>query len=161
MGDTMTTIKEYRTIETEVRLPYRLAYGATWTRFLDGMSEEKIYGSRCHKCGRVLVPARTFCPRCFVNTDEWLEVAQEGTIVAWVLTNYRYFGMPIDPPYISALIRLDGTDTNFLHLIGGFDLSDLEIVRSRVKNGDRVRAVWEEEKLGHILDIKYFAPIEP
>ncbi|MFH1090404.1 MAG: Zn-ribbon domain-containing OB-fold protein [Pseudomonadota bacterium] len=153
------TVKEYRTIETEVRLPYRLAYGETWTRFFEGLKEEKIYGTRCRKCQRVLVPARTFCPRCFVDTDEWLEVSPQGDLVAWCLTNYRYFSQPIDPPFISALIRLDGTDVNFLHLVGGFDLTDLETVRAKVKNGMKVRAVWEEEKLGHILDIKYFEPV--
>ncbi|MEW5723146.1 MAG: Zn-ribbon domain-containing OB-fold protein [Thermodesulfobacteriota bacterium] len=151
--------KEYRTIETEVRLPYRLAYGRTWTRFFEGLKEEKIYGTRCPKCGRVLVPARTFCPRCFVDLDEWVECAQEGVVVAWCLTNYRYFAQPIEPPFISALIRLDGTDCNFLHLIGGFEMTDLEAVRAKVKNGLRVRAVWEEEKLGGILDIKHFEPV--
>jgi len=25
--------KEYRTLKTEIHLPYELAYGATWTRF--------------------------------------------------------------------------------------------------------------------------------
>lgn len=154
----MTIPKEYRTIETEVRLPYRLACGATWTRFFEGLKEEKIYGSRCSKCGRVLVPARTFCPRCFVDTDDWVEVSQEGTIEAWVLVHYRYFGMPIEPPYISGLIRLEGTDTNFLHLIGGVPLDNLETVKAAVRNGMKVKAVWEEEKLGHILDIRHFAP---
>jgi uncharacterized protein len=150
--------KEYKTIETEVRLPYRLAYGETWTRFFEGMKEEKILGSKCSQCSRILVPARTFCPRCFIKTDEWVECSQEGVLVVWCLTNYRYYAQPIEPPFISALIKLDGTDVNFLHLIGGFDLSDLEAVRKKVKNGMRVKAVWEKEKKGHILDIKYFAP---
>jgi hypothetical protein len=87
-----------------------------------------------------------------------VEVSQEGTVVAWVLTNYRYFAQPIEPPFISALIKLDGTDCNFLHLIGGFPLADLEEVRAKVKNGMKVKAVWEEEKLGGILDIQYFSP---
>jgi hypothetical protein len=152
--------KEYRTIETEVRLPYRLAYGQTWTRFFEGFQNEIIYGSKCDQCDRVLVPARTFCPRCFVDTDQWLEVSQEGVIEAWVLTNYRYFAQPVEPPFISALIKLDGTDVNFLHLIGGFDLTNLDDVRTKVHNGMRVKAVWEEEKLGGIFDIKHFAPVE-
>ncbi len=151
--------KEFRTIETEVRLPYRLAYGETWTRFFEGMKEEIIYGSKCTKCNRVLVPARTFCPRCFVDTDDWVECSQEGTLICWVLTNYRYYAQPIEPPFISALIKLDGTDCNFLHLIGGFDLTNLEAVRDKIKNGMKVKAVWEEEKLGGILDLKYFKPI--
>lgn len=152
--------KEYRTLETQVLLPYKLAYGQTWTRFFDGLKEEKIWGTKCPKCQRLLVPARTFCPRCFVNTDEWIECPQEGTLLSWSLTNYTYFAQPIDPPFITGLIKLDGVDANFLHLVGGdFDLSDLEDVRKNIKNGIRVKAVWQEEKKGHILDIKYFAPV--
>lgn len=151
-------VKEYKTIEADVRLPYRLAYGETWTKFFEGMKEEKIYGTRCSKCDRILVPARTFCPRCFVNTDEWVECAQEGTLLAWVLTNYTFFAQPLKPPFITALIRLDGTDVNFLHLLGGFDKSSLEAVRKKVHNGMKVKAVWSKKKRGHILDLKYFRP---
>jgi uncharacterized OB-fold protein len=151
--------REYRTLQTEVRLPYQLAYGATWTRYFEGMKQEKIFGTRCSKCSRVLVPARTFCPRCFVDTEEWIECAQEGTLIAWCLTNYSYFAQPLKPPFITAMILLDGTDTNFLHLLGGFDMGDLEIVRRTVKNGMRLRAVWEKEKKGHILDLRYFTPV--
>lgn len=68
------------------------------------------------------VPARSFCPRCFIRNDEWVEVSQTGKIVAWALTKYEYFGMPTKPPFIGALIRLDNTDSNFLHLVGGFDM---------------------------------------
>ena len=151
--------REYRTLETEMRLPYRLAYGATWTRYFEGMKQEKILGTRCSKCGRVLVPARAFCPRCFVDMDEWVECGQEGTLVAWCLSNYSYYAQPLKPPFITAMILLDGTDTNFLHLLGGFDMTDLEAVRRKVKNGMRVKAVWENEKEGHILDLKYFTPV--
>jgi len=151
--------KEYRTLEAQVRLPYRLAYGETWSRFFDGFLEKKIWGTKCSKCDRVLVPARTFCPRCFVDTTEWVECAQEGVLRAWCLTNYRYFAQPIEPPFITGLIRLDGTDVNFMHLIGGdFDLNDIKVVNEHVKNGMRVKAVWEEDRTGHILDIKYFTP---
>jgi uncharacterized OB-fold protein len=59
--------------------------------------------------------------------------SQEGAIVAWALTEYEYFGMPTKPPFIGALIRLDGTDSNFLHLIGGIDLSDSELVRKQFR----------------------------
>ncbi len=151
--------KEYRTLKTEIRLPYELSYGPVWTRFFEGLAEKKIYGTRCTKCGRVLVPARSFCPRCFVDTDEWIEVAQTGVLTAWCYVNYRYFGMPTEPPFISALLRLDGTDVDFLHIIGGFDLSDFEKARKIVKNGMKLQAVWADELRGHIMDIRYFKPL--
>jgi len=150
---------EYDILTDKVAIPYEIAAGPTWTRFFEGFRQEKIYGTRCRKCKRVLVPARSFCPRCFVDTDEWIEISQEGSIVSWALTEYEYYGMPTKPPFIGALIRLDGTDSNFLHLIGGFDLSDPEFVRKTVKNGMKVRAVWNKEKKGHIMDIKYFEPV--
>ena len=67
--------------------------------------------------------------------------------------------MPTEPPFIGALIRLDGTDVDFLHMIGGFDMSDFGQARKIVKNGMRLKAVWKDERQSHILDIKYFEPL--
>lgn len=156
----MAQTKEYRILETEVWLPYRVSYGATWTRFFEGMKEQKLYGTECRTCGRVLVPARTFCPRCFVDTPAWVEVSQTGRLQAFCYTNYQYHGQPIEPPYVTGLIRLDGTDVDFVHLVGNIDLTSGEAVNSRLARGMKVRAVWEEARKGHIMDIRYFEPVE-
>jgi len=146
-------------IEAEARVPYELAMGPNWYRFFEGFKEEKIFGTRCNKCNRVLVPARGFCPRCFVDMNEWVEVSNEGVIISWVLTDYEYFGMPTKPPFVTAVIRLDGSDCGFMHLIGGVDLSDLNQVREIITRGTRVKAVWQKEKTGCIQDIEYFKPL--
>ena len=86
-------------------------------------------------------------------------MAQQGTLTAWSYVNYRYFGMPTEPPFIGALIRLDGTDVDFLHMIGGFDMSDFEQTRKIIKNGMKLKAAWKDERQGHILDLKYFEPL--
>ena len=145
-------------IEAEALVRYELAQGPTWQRFWEGFSQEKILGTRCSKCGRVLVPARTFCPRCFIDMEEWVEVSQEGELAGWSLTEIEYFGMPTPAPFVTGVINLYGADCSFMHLIGGIDLSSLEAVRKVVRNGMRVRAVWNEEKNGGIMDIKYFEP---
>jgi uncharacterized OB-fold protein len=145
-------------IKTEARIPYELAVGSTWYRFFEGLKEEKIMGTKCPKCNRVLVPARPFCSRCFEDMPEWIEVSTEGVLKSWSLTDYEYFGMPMKPPFINGVIRLDGTNCNFLHYIGGFEIEGLQQVQEIVKNGMRVRAVWREEKKGGVMDIKHFAP---
>ena len=145
-------------MESQVRIPYESAVGPVWHRFFEAFKHEKILGTRCPECNRVLVPARAFCPRCFVDMSEWLEVSQEGVITAWAYTNYEFFGMPIPPPFINAMIRLDGTDCEFIHLIGGFDLSDIDKVRKKISMGMKVQAVWKKEKTGCIMDIEYFKP---
>ncbi len=102
------------------------------------------------------MPARSFCPRCFVDTKEWVDLPPEGIITTFIYVNYKFWGQPLEPPYITASIRLDGTDVDILHIVGGFDMSDYELVQKKLKNGTRVRAVWNEERKGHIFDIKYF-----
>jgi len=151
--------KHFRTQKHDVWLPYRFSVGPIFERFYEGLKEEKILGNKCPKCEKVLVPARTFCPECSVDMEEWVELSQDGEIVTWALSNYEFFGMPSSPPFIGALIKLDGSACNFLHLIGGFDLTNQDMLRSKVRSGAKVRAVWSEEKRGHMLDIKYFEPI--
>ena len=113
-------------------------------------------GTRCPKCNRVLVPARRFCPRCFEDTTEWVQVSDKGTIKTWSLITFEFSGQVKKPPYIQGLIDLDGTDTALLHFIGGVDLSDLEKVREKVKIGMRVQAKWRDERQGNIQDIECF-----
>ncbi len=151
--------KDYNTISNVIRLPHKYAAGPTFTRFYSGLKEGKIYATSCPACKKVFVPARSFCPGCLTNLDEWIEVSQEGEVVSWVYSNKEFFGMPGKPPVVLALIRLDGTDCDFLHLIGGIDMDDPDTVKASIKRGTRVRAAWNDEKKGHMLDIKYFEPV--
>ena len=152
--------KEYRTIRNDVALPYQWALGKTWPRFFDGLKEEKIRGTKCADCGRVYVPARTFCPVCFTDMTQWVDVKPEGKIVTWTLVREKYYGQVKEPPYVVALIKLDGADCGFSHFIGGIDLSDAKQVRQKLKTGAKVKAVWRSGKNGNIADIEYFTPIK-
>jgi len=151
--------EEYKSIKEEIHLPYKWALGPVFTKFFENFKEKKIMGTKCPKCHRVLIPARRFCPRCFVDTDEWVQVSNEGTVRTWSLVNFEYSGQVKKPPYVQGLIDLDGADTALAHFIGGIDLSDLEKVPEQVKIGMRVKARWKENREGNILDIECFEPI--
>lgn len=144
--------KHFATLKHDVWLPYQFATGPVFERFYEGLRQEKIWGNKCPRCEKILVPPRTFCPECDGDMDEWVEVSQKGKVVTWTLANYQFYGAPVKPPFIGALIRLDGCDCDFLHLLGGLDLED----PSAVKRGSEVHALWSEQKNGHMLDIKYF-----
>ncbi len=152
--------KEYRTIRNDVALPYQWALGKTWTRFFDGLKEEKILGTKCAQCGKVFVPARTFCPECFTDMTEWVEAGKEGKLLSWTLVKAKYLGQVREPPYVIAQIQLAGTNCGFHHFIGGIDLSDIKKVRQKLKTGAKVKAVWSPEKNGTIADVQYFTPIK-
>jgi hypothetical protein len=94
------------------------------------------------------VPPRKNCGRCFVDIKEWVDVADEGIIEAFSIVHYSQPIQPVKPPFAYALIKLDGADVGFLHIIE----KDL----NRIKNGLRVKAKFKEERTGSILDIDSF-----
>jgi len=148
--------EESRTIEGTITLPYRWAMGPVFTRFFEELKNKKIMGTKCPTCKRVLIPAREFCPRCFEDTKEWVQVSDKGTIRTWSLITFEFTGQSKKPPYLQGLVDLDGADTALAHFFGGVDLSDLEKVKDKVKIGMRVEAKWRDECQGDIHDIEYF-----
>jgi len=151
-----------RVLKGVLRVPYEMAVGPVWTRFFEGFKQKKILGTKCNECGRTLVPARPFCPRCFKPMDEWMEVAQEGTIISWSYVNYTYFGMTQDMiPQVPVSVKLDGTDCGWLFgNIGGFDVNNFDLVNAKVKVGGRIKAVWRNEPEGNMLDIDHWEIIK-
>ena len=125
-------------------------------------SEGKILGTLCPSCARTLVPPRSFCERCFVPCTEWREVGPEGTVVTFTVSFRKTPGLTREPPFMIALIRLDGAGTNLIHLVDGCDLTAPKALLERVRVGLRVRAVFRpaEERTGHILDIQSFMALE-
>jgi len=153
------TKNESGIVEGLLNLPYRWSMGPVFTRFFEELKKRRIMGTKCPECGRVLVPARGFCPRCFVDTKEWVQVSDKGTIKTWTVCDFAFSGQPKEPPYIQGLIDLDGADTALSHFIGDVDLSVIENVKDKVKIGMRVEAKWVDEPKGNIRDIEYFKPI--
>ncbi len=146
------------TVDARWDIPYRHTAGQAASRFLRELKESKrIMGVRCPSCQRVLVPPRSFCERCFVPIDEWVEVKDTGTLTSFTITYAQFTSLP-PPPYCVGLIKLDGADTGLMHYVGGVDLQDLEAARKAISVGMRLQAVWREEREGKISDIEYFRP---
>lgn len=148
-----------RTIQNNIRLPYNWSLGSTWTKFFNFLKNDQIYGTRCNRCNKTFVPARSFCPECYFDMEEWIEVGQEGTLQSWAIVNRSYPGQVKTPPYVVASIHLDGADTNFCHFIAGTDFKDISVINKILTKGMHVRAVWREDKKGDINDISYFEPV--
>ena len=122
--------------------------------FLEGMRDGRIVATVCSACGRTLVPPRKFCERCFRPTDSWTEVAPVGRVETFSICYVRWDMVPLDPPEIPAVIRLDGaSEGGFLHMLGDVAPADVSI-------GMQVEAVWKPvgERAGSILDISHFRP---
>lgn len=142
--------------------------GGYISKFLEGLRGGRILASRCSRCGRTLVPPRSFCEWCFVDVTTWVELSGYGEVATYSLS---YIGT--DPrermtvPKAVAVIWFDDTKVihpstksvvhaaGILHMVGGVKPEEVHI-------GMKVRPVWRpsEERVGSILDILHFTPKE-
>jgi hypothetical protein len=140
-------------VEGKMALPYQYFAGATGSKFIVALRDEKkIRGVHCVQCNKTFLPPRQTCERCFSNlTDQWVEIEPTGDVVGFTVIRYTEPYQPKQPPYVLALIKLDGADTPIVHIL---DCRDVHQVRL----GMRVRAVFAEEPRNNILEIAHFQP---
>ena len=96
-------------------------------------------GVKCPKCSKVFVPPRMICAECFEKMEEWVEVGNQGTVIGFTTITHKTPVMPLEPPYSYAIIRLDGADTDTVHLINVGDPKQLKV-------GMRVEAVLKKNQ---------------
>lgn len=144
---------ERMVLQGKIDLPFSYSAGKTASRFFVELRDrQRIMGKRCSQCQKVIVPPQLFCKECFVDTDEWVEVGPEGTLVTFTVVYHRENHHPKEAPLAYGIIKLDGADTSIVHF-----LSETEV--TKLEHGMRVRAVFSEERKGHILDIECFRPV--
>jgi len=136
-----------------IKVPYTWSVGEVGSRFfIELRNNQKIYGKRCPACKKVLVPARKLCGQCFQQTDEWVEVGQQGVVQTFTVVRYSSAVQPLKPPFGYGIIKLDGADTGMTHLLWGTDPTKWQV-------GMRVQAVFKDKRAGNIMDIAYFRPL--
>jgi len=157
-GTALKTIKDLPTINYTPDLQYKWDVGYAMTTYLDGLKNGKIRGSYCSKCNRMMIPARSFCELCDLETVyDYYDLPDSGTVRTFTLSHVDWDSskLPEGQVNIFAVIAIDGCepDMGLVHKLGEVDPADVKI-------GMRVRAVWKPAKSreGGILDIKYFKP---
>lgn len=152
----MTGERDYcYVIEGRMALPYQYFAGAVGSRFIIALRDDKkIFAVRGANAGAAFLPPRKTCERTFEQLDgNWVEVGPEGTVTGFTIIRYREPYQPKEPPYVLALIRLDGADTPIAHVLDCGDVANARV-------GMRVRAVFADEPVDNILAIRHFAPGE-
>jgi len=131
---------------------YTYSAGPVRSRFLIEIRDnKKIFGTKCPACNSVYVPARPTCIKCFTTMDEWVEVSDMGVLISYTIVYQPEDIHPVESPFAYGMIQLDGADTSLAHMLGEVDFEDIKI-------GMRVKAVFKDERVGDIRDIKYFRP---
>jgi len=144
-------------VELSMDLNWRYASGEAMARFLAGLAQRRIEATACDGCGRRYLPPRPFCGECRLRMSRWVPVRDRGVLEAWTVVRVPIVdartGMPRPSPYGMGLIKLDGADTTINHY--------LDIIEpDRLRIGATVKAVWNDDRIGSLRDIRMFEAIE-
>jgi uncharacterized OB-fold protein len=146
----------FRGTKSQGSFPYRYSAGEYGTRFFAALKEGKFLASHCTHCKATLVPCRLACARCFRKMTEFREVPGTGRIASFTQVNFSFLdpftGEKRPVPYCFGRVELDGADDSFM---GYFDVKDFR----KLRIGMRVRAVFNENRVGAMSDFSHFEVI--
>src|SRR3954451_22931685 len=135
-----------------VAFDYTRSTGPVLGRFLSGLRDGVVVGGRTSE-GKGVVPPPEFDPVTHAAVDDFVEVADTGTVTSWAWVPEPVKGQPFDRPFAFALVVLDGADAPLLHALDVDTPDD-------VTTGMRVRIRWRVERAGAITDIECFERAE-
>ena len=136
----------------ELGFTYTRSTGPVVGRFLTELRDRNIVGIKASD-GRVIVPPMEYDPETAEALSEFVEVGSAGEIVSWCWVTQPREAHPMDKPFAWAMIKLDGADIPMIHCVEAAAEAD-------VSTGARVKALWAEETVGSITDIRCFELIQ-
>ena len=83
--------------------------------------------SKCGKCKSTYVPARMYCPDCFVEMKDQFPIDKPGYIYSFTTVNRKRSGEDSSSPITVALVRFDGVRGGIVHLLDVYDPSQVSI----------------------------------
>lgn len=132
----------------DVEFPYLHSTGPALSRFFTALRDERvIWGRRCDPCARVVVPAQDYCDTCSSELGDWIRAGPEGRIEGFTVVAEPMPLVGLEPPFAFVRVRLDGADTDFIHLVARVE---------GLRRGARVRPAWAPERAGTIRDLAGF-----
>jgi uncharacterized OB-fold protein len=89
------------------------------------LSEDRLMGTRCKKCGRLYVPPRPICIDCLKAEMEWAEMSGRGKLAGFT-------AITIGP----AFMREEGYDRKRPYCVGVVELEEGTRVDARIEGVD-------------------------
>ncbi len=130
-------------------LEFNLKLGEVNSRFLEGLREKRLLGTKSKSGDWVYVPPKLFCERTMEPCEEWVEVSGNGIVdccsVVYISPGEK------ETPFAFGMIHLEGANGLMMHHLGGAD-------PDAFRPGTEVEIVWADNCVGSFSDIKYFRP---
>ena len=110
--------------------------------------------SKCSKCKSTYIPARMYCPSCFIEMKDQFPIDKPGYVYSFTSVNRDRAGADTELPITVGLVKFEGVKGGIVHLLERGDSDRLSIgmkVSPSLKN--------PSERGGAITDILAFKPI--
>ncbi len=138
-----------------IPLEYHYTAGVAGEDFRRELKESgRFLASKCVKCKTKYVPARMFCPSCFVDMKERFTIDEPGTVYAFTTIPRDRQGRRMSTPAIVALVKFQGVTGGLVHRLEVEDPKTVVI-------GLKVQPVLKDpsERTGALTDILAFLPV--
>jgi uncharacterized protein len=133
-----------------IPLEYHYTAGVAGEKFLRELKDNgRFLVSKCDKCKSSYVPARMFCPSCFVEMKETRTIELPGYIYSYTTVNRNRAGEPGENVTL-ALVKFEGVEGGIVH--------KLDDASAKVEFGMKVVPVLKNksERTGALTDIISF-----
>jgi len=110
--------------------------------------------SKCSKCKSTYIPARMYCPSCFIEMKDQFPIDKPGYVYSFTSVNRDRSGADTELPVTVGLVKFEGVKGGIVHLLDVDDPDGVSIgmkVTPSLKNAS--------ERTGAITDILAFKPV--
>jgi uncharacterized OB-fold protein len=79
----------------------------TMEQFYKHVSQGKLMGGKCKKCGKVHLPPRPLCDNCFSKDFEWVQLPTKGKLLTYTVIHVAPSQFQAMAPYAVGIIQLE------------------------------------------------------
>ena len=79
----------------------------TIEQFYKHISQGKLMGGKCKKCGKIHLPPRPLCDKCFSKEFEWTEIPLKGKLLTYTIIHVAPLQFQQMAPYAVGIIQLE------------------------------------------------------
>jgi uncharacterized OB-fold protein len=137
-----------------IPLEYHYTAGVAGEGFRRELKENgRFLSSKCAKCKTVYIPARMFCPSCFVEIKESTPLVKPGFVYSYTTVSHDRAGQPLSEPLTLALVKFEGVKGGIVHCLQVDETNGVSF-------GTRVVPILKDqgERTGALSDIIAFKP---
>ena len=98
----------------------------TIEQFYKHISQGKLLGGRCTKCGKLHLPPRPLCDDCYSKDFEWTEIPPRGRLVTYTVIHIAPAQFQSMAPYAMGIVQL-ADDLKIPGMIRGVALEQIRI----------------------------------